>query len=137
MSGNLMDNLKFDVQGRAHTEFVKAMNLLFDLKNEHKTNRYIVKKGTMYLFNVHNPSDKDKDGLLPFPYKMSKDGLIEFVWGWLNSLEKSERCSESDLDDSDVWQYPAWRVYIEAWGHVMERSDGLVAIEASWAWVGK
>ncbi len=136
MNNNIMGNIEFNIKGRAEAEFKKAMNLIFDLKGSHDVNRYIVKNGTMYLFRVYDTSEKTE--LTPFPYKMKRDALIQFVWGWLNSLENEERHQESKYDEnSDVWNEPAWRVYVDRWGHVMERDDGVVAIEASWAWIGK
>ena len=153
MNDNIMGNLQFNVQGRAEAQFKQAMNLLLDLRggDEHKVNAYGIHKGTLYLFRIYDKKKEEKAYiqnedfsreefvLQSMPYKMAKrESLISFVWSWLNSLEDNERNQESKYDEgSDVWNEPAWRIFIETWGHVAGRHDGVMAVEASWAWIGK
>jgi hypothetical protein len=147
-----MDNLEFCVKGRAEEQFKQAMNLLLDLHGDksHEVNAYGVLNGTLYLFRIYDRKSQEKAYIQDedfkrtefvldkMPYKMkTREILIAYVWAWLSSLDKDERNKESFYDDGDVSNVPAWKIYVDTWGHVANRHDGVMAVEASWAWLGK
>lgn len=130
-----MDNIKFNVSGREEAEFRKTLNLLFDLRNVTAISYYTIKNSTLYFFNPYE-KPSEVSGLLPMPFKMNREALIDFAWNWYSSLEDKERKQDTRWN-GDAMNVPAWRIYVDNWGHVLDRHDGKVAIEAGFGWLGK
>lgn len=75
------------------------------------------------------PASIKQSSQLPFPLEM--EAAPAFVSGWLNSAEFGD---EPDIDGSCG---KGWRVFNEAWGHVLGDYAAFVAIQPAWAMYGK
>lgn len=82
--------------------------------------------------------DESKSGVAQssrFIAPLSAETAVGTVWNWLESLEDKDYYGS--LNDCDVTERRAWRVYCENWGHVQGSSYAICAIQPVWAWLGK
>jgi hypothetical protein len=89
-------NFRLVVESRGREHFDAAMKMCFDAFD--KAIGYRIDKDGFHLF-WHMPDNvATADGqILALPYKMPCKAVSDFVWGWLQEVDRG---SEPDLDGS-------------------------------------
>lgn len=54
--------------------------------NDHKTRYYSIHEGTFYAY-CEKPPYAPKGDVKELPFAMSKEGMIDFIWLWLQEAE--------------------------------------------------
>lgn len=116
-----MDNFRIDVtsQGERHLAAV------FDIVAKYKIIGYSVEDGVLIFYWSEHPA------MTKLPFTLDAKGAVDFVTRWLAEQDYGD---EPDHDGSNG---KGWRAYNEAWGHVKNRWQALVAIHPVWAMYGK
>jgi hypothetical protein len=122
-----MDNRKIDIHSEGETDFITAMQLA--TKQGHtQTIGYSLELDGSVMVLYWAKSEK----MTPFPYEMSRSEITAFVWGWLQKMKPLGDAPDHDGDNGH-----GFRVYNEAWGHIMNRWEAFIAITPIWAMYGK
>lgn len=138
MSALTFDNQVIDICGIGFEPFKKAMSFFFNDTTKAKCFAVDPAKGLILYWAVtsrleHREEDKTSGGkpIMLLPYEMTFEPAVNFVWGWLQTAAYG---SQPDHDGDNG---KGWRVYNEAWTHVDDRWEALVAIQPIWAMYGK
>lgn len=124
-----MDNRQIDIRAEGETDFKLAMQLATGKYGGHKTIGYSIElEGSTMVLYWGGKHDK----MMPLPYEMNADEIAAFVWGWLQKTKPLGKEPDHDGDNGN-----GFRVYNEAWGHVMHRWEAFIAITPIWAMYGK
>jgi len=141
-----MNNFALNVRARSKESFEHAMQLAFAAAPGHVATHWSEHpKYGLVLFWSGNESITEPHKMfhdkpiLPFPYKINCITAIEFVWNWLEQVDRKK----FELGGGDVHyrgdgdSEKAWRVYIDDWGRVAGVNYSFCAILPVWAWIGK
>ena len=121
-----MDNRHIDLSLKGKEDFAAAMRLALNSK---ETVGYRLYENEMTLFWSKTSAG---DGFKELPYSMFPDDVINFVWGWLESVSPM---SPKPVHDGDNEQ--AFRIYTDVWGHGKFGWQSFVNIKPIWAMHGK
>jgi len=69
--------------------------------------------------------------MMPLPFPMDGDALVEFCWGWLQSANYGNQ------PDHDGDNHKGFACYCEDWGHVGGDHAAFAAVAPAWAMYGK
>lgn len=120
-----MDNRQISIQAEGKADFELALRLA---SGRHKAIGYRVHDGSLVFYWTGSDTSK----MIPFPYEMDIQQMIEFAWGWL--LKNKPVGPEPDHDGDNG---EGFKVYNEDWGHVFNEWQAFVAITPIWALYGK
>ena len=132
-----MDNKKVLIQCAGRTAFDLAMRVAFtteyDKENEEprkKASHYFEhpEKGLVFLWSEDKSVNSSK-----LPVALDWKGSAELAWQWLDEQPTSKYQDYCDHDGSNS---KGFKVYNEAWGHVISHY-AIIAIVPIWAWHGK
>lgn len=120
-----MDNKYFEIHSSGKEQFTLAMKIA--LADHNKVIGYKIdkEKGMILYWSKC-------DGVIEFPYVMNEQGVIDFVFGWVEATPVGTGRPDHDGDNDK-----GFRVYCESWGHVGGYWQAFVAIEPIWAMYGK
>ncbi len=133
-ASNNSDTFRLDVHSSTRKNFEHAMHIAF---SSHRCATHYLKDGKAGL--VFFWVDPNMPDAYPLPNEMDVDGAIEFAWQWLGSFNRQTieiyAGKEPDLD-GDV-ELGGFRVYNEAWGHVLGQFAAIVAVQPEYRLLGK
>lgn len=121
-----MDNRKIELLLEGKEDFVAAMRLAI---NNRETIGYRVHENEMTLFwSKTSPCDDFKE----LPYSMFTNDVINFVWGWLESVSPMSAKPDHDGDNEK-----GFKIYTDGWGHGKFGWQSFVNVTPIWAMHGK
>ena len=124
-----MDNRQIDIRSEGEADFKLAMQIATNKYNGLKTVGYSIElEGSTMVLYWSNKHEK----MIQLPYEMDAKEITDFVWGWLQKTKPIGPAPDHDGDNGH-----GFRVYNEAWGHVMHRWEAFIAITPIWAMYGK
>jgi hypothetical protein len=127
-----MDNRIISVQSHGRKAFDLAFELLFE---NQKATHYFEhpQKGLVFLWAQDLRIDLPVSIKLPTP--LTWQGAAELAWTWL--MNQPDNKYQDDLDDYDVSNIKAFKVYNEDWGYVADSRYGILGVVPVWGWLGK
>lgn len=135
-----MDNVQFNVRGEGYGDLLDTLKLAFRITEHNTAKGYkiIVDKGLVLYSSYVDDMEK-------FIVPMTAEELLPMVKAFINDyftrnthgIILSDEEWDSSAKDSDIDDYPGWRIYTEQWGEVNDEWQAFLAITPSNCWSSK
>jgi hypothetical protein len=137
-----MDNFALNVRAVSRETFKKAVEIAFAATPGGKASHYVQsRRYGLVLFWMAHPGDVFEGNVIhALPDEMNATEAASFAWKWMERKTRNEfqlKGWDRFYDDGDVACEPAYRVFVEDWGHVGGSHSAVCAILPCWAWLGK
>jgi hypothetical protein len=141
MSKEIGDNLGLMVRAKTRETFEMAMRIAFQYESKAVAYAVDYKHGMILYWSKPTNSVFNAQ---PLPYAMNVDQVINFVWGWLESLwenydeyKKFIMPDGGENVDHDGHNEKGFQVYNSNWGNIGNDWYSFVAISPAYIWIGK
>jgi hypothetical protein len=139
-----MDNFGLNVRARSKETFVRAIAIACAASPGGTVTHFCEHPRYGLVLFWHDCEESTFCGrkVHPLSCEMGPREAAQFAWRWVVDAQRDRgilglKGWDAYYRDGDVQNEPAYRIFVEDWGHVGGSPYAVVAILPVWAWLGK